>query len=307
MTIKSGFPLGYFYVISKMNNLAMDIRDPTVIPGTRAKIVMMPKKTTAIEKDSQLWIHQDGFLTNKMTGLVLDINIAESFLAVFTGECRMYLDNMKEKEAANDQRFGYDAEAGYIYTLSDPNMVLDIRHEENIPDARLMIYKRKPVENASNQLWSIELSDPPRKVDPDDKSEDDSKRARMRAWFGNWGGWGDHKKALLIEEDLHEAHKKIYKEKKFKTSYELLAGAAAFEAVNSWEKKQKEEGNEVHSKLAKQLIASVAAAELVKLFNERGSVDDKNDDKSKMEAKKTLMKRMAMAAAINYFESKHGT
>jgi hypothetical protein len=41
-----------------------------------------------------------------------------------------------------------------------------------------------------------------------------------------------------------------------------LAGAVAFEAVNMWEKKQQEEGNEVHHATAKKLIAGLAAAEV---------------------------------------------
>ena len=32
----------------------------------------------------------------------------------------------------------------------------------------------------------------------------------MRAWFGNWKGWGDKKKEVLNEERLKEAHKKVY-------------------------------------------------------------------------------------------------
>jgi hypothetical protein len=79
-----------------------------------------------------------------------------------------------------------------------------------------MIYKRKPLEEATNQLWTIELADPPRMIDSDDEDEDDSKRERMKAWFGNWKGWGHKKHEVLSERDLEEANKKVYKEKKSK-------------------------------------------------------------------------------------------
>lgn len=46
-------------------------------------------------------------------------------------------------------------------------------------------------------------------------------------------------------------------------SFELIAAAAAYEAVNVWEKKQKEEGNEVHHATAKKLIAGLAAKEVI--------------------------------------------
>lgn len=47
-------------------------------------------------------------------------------------------------------------------------------------------------------------------------------------------------------------------------SYELIAAAAAYEAVNVWEKKQKEEGKEVQHATAKKLIAGIAAKEVSK-------------------------------------------
>ncbi|KAI8891399.1 carbohydrate-binding module family 13 protein [Backusella circina FSU 941] len=304
MTVpKSSFPLGYFYIISKLNGLAMDLRDPTNA-SVRAKVVMAAKKPESPERDSQLWIHQNGFLTNKSTGLVLDVNKAESFIAIFTGESRLYLDQMKEEESANDQRFGYESETGYIYTIFNDELVVDIRHEDVNEDARVMIYKKKPLEHASNQLWTIELADPPRVVEVDDE-EDDSKRARLRAWFDNLKE--DHKKREVVAEaDLKEANQKVYKQKKAKISlytyfsYELLAGAVAFEAVNLWEKKQEEEGKEVHHATAKKLIASLAAAELSKILQERGIEEEEGSDK------RDLISKMTMSAATNYFESKHG-
>ncbi|KAL7308905.1 hypothetical protein PS15m_011045 [Mucor circinelloides] len=298
----SAFPLGYFYIVSKMNDLVLDIRGDPEKATISSKVVMATKKPVSPERDGQLWIHQNGFLTNKLTGLVLDINKAESFIAIFTKECRLYLDKMKEQEAANDQRFGYDAEAGYIYALSDPDLVVDIRHEDINEDARVMIYKKKPLEEAKNQLWTIELADPPRKIDSDDEDEDDGKRERMKAWFGNWKGWGHKKREVLSEKELEEANKKVYKEKKPKASYELIAAAAAYEAVNVWEQKQKEDGKDVQHATAKKFIASYAAKELVKLLQERGSEGEIEHN----EHKRDLITNMTMSAATNYFDSKHG-
>lgn len=144
-----------------------------------------------------------------------------------------------------------------------------------------MIYKKKPLEEATNQLWTIELADPPRNIDSDDESEDDSKRERIKAWFGRWDGWGHKKRQVLSEKELEEANKKVYKEKKSKaryalnlndmqkpniffSSYELIAAAAAYEAVNVWEKKQAEGGEEVHHATAKKFIAGLAAKEVHK-------------------------------------------
>ncbi|KAI8637307.1 hypothetical protein BD408DRAFT_424736 [Parasitella parasitica] len=297
----TAFPLGYFYIVSKLNGLVLDIRGSPEGSISHPKVVMATKKPVSPERDAQLWIHQDGFLTNKEEGLVLDINRSESFLAIITKECRLYLDKMKEQDAANDQRFGYEAETGYIYALSDPDLVVDIRHEDINEDARVMVYKKKPLEEAKNQLWTIELADPRKMIDSDDEDEDDSKRERMKAWFGKWEGWGHKKREVLSEKELEEANKKVYKEKKSKASYELIAAAAAYEAVNIWEKKQKEDGEEVHHATAKKLIASYAVKELVKLLQERGSEEE--TDKN---AHRDLITSMTVAAASNYFDSKHG-
>ena len=81
-------------------------------------------------------------------------------------------------------------------------------------DARVMVYHKKPIEEALNQLWTIELADPPRMIDPDDEDEDDSKRERFKSWFGNWKGWGHKKEEVLQEKDLKEANEKVYHEKK---------------------------------------------------------------------------------------------
>lgn len=79
MTIEADtFPMGYFYIISKMNGLALDIdfsEGPAKVSisshikskntlsafcqaGT--KLVTATKKEDKLERDSQLWIHQNG-------------------------------------------------------------------------------------------------------------------------------------------------------------------------------------------------------------------------------------------------------
>lgn len=120
---------------------------------------------------------------------------------------------------AEDQRFGYDIEHGFIYTLSDPNTVYDIKGADKDEKSRVIVYKRKDVSEAKNQSWTIELGDPPKAVDEEDDEEDDTKRARFRAWFGSWFGWGKNKNDMLDERDLTEAHEKVYKKKKAKLRY----------------------------------------------------------------------------------------
>ncbi|OBZ82242.1 hypothetical protein A0J61_09709 [Choanephora cucurbitarum] len=157
-----------------------------------------------------------------------------------------------------------------------------------------MVHKRNPLEEAQNQLWTIELADPPCKINPDDEEEDDGKRERFKVWFGNWKGWGHSKKReVLSESDLKEANERIYHEKKNTATYELSAAAVAYEAVNLWEKEQEEEGNEVHHGTAKKMVAAFAAKELVKILQERNDDDEVKNDEQKRE----LITKMTTSAA----------
>lgn len=302
MTVEqyTDFPIGYFYIISKLNGLVLDVFEGEQ-GAEGSHIVTSIKKEKSPERDSQLWMHQDGFLTNKACGLVLDVDKAGTFKAIFTGEQRLFLDNMKESEKADDQKFGYDGQ--YIFLLSDPNQVIDIRKAETEPGAKLIIYKRRE-ESDLNQQWSLQLGDPPKVVDPEE--EENGKSERLQAWFGNWFGWGDKKKAVLKEKELTEAHNKVYKEeKKHHYGKQLIAGAVAYQAVKLWEKRKEENGEELEHATIKKVIASIAAAELVKVVSERGD-DSDSDDENDEDKKRGLMESMATSAAMNLIESKYG-
>jgi len=53
-------------------------------------------------------------------------------------------------------------------------------------------------------------------------------------------------------------------------THELVAGAAAFEAMKAYEDKEKREGLPVNHTFAKELVAGFAAAEADKLFESKG-------------------------------------
>ncbi|ORX62203.1 hypothetical protein DM01DRAFT_1365466 [Hesseltinella vesiculosa] len=296
------FPIGYFYIVSRLNGLVLDIAQ--LEHEQKPVILTAEKKTNHAERDTQLFIEKEGFLTNKSSGYVLDVDKAGTFKAIFTGEQRLFLDHMKEEDEAHDQRFGYDGKC--IFTLSNPDIVLDIRKAEKEAGARVMVYDRKKDEEAPNQMWEFELADPP-KVVAENPEDDNSKHERIQAWFGNWFGWGDKKKVLLDEKELTDAHTKIYKEKKSHASHQLLAGAVAYEAVKIWEKQQEAKGEKVNHSTMKKMVAGIAAAELVKLVEERrGQDDDENDDEEKKKEKKGIIEGMATKAAMNLIESKYG-
>ncbi|KAI7869393.1 hypothetical protein BDF14DRAFT_1784544 [Spinellus fusiger] len=215
---------------------------------------------------------------------------------------------MKEEEAAHDQRFGFEQETGFIYSLHDSDVVFNIRKAQVTENGRVIVHKRTQVteegEEPLHQHWTIELGDP-LKVDSDDDEEDDRKRARLRSWFGNWSGWNKRHNGLLKEKDLKEAHEKVYKQKKASLSHELLAAAAAFEAVSAWEKKQEANGEPMRHSLGKKLIASLAAAELVKLYEERGVGEEEGKNEDQKQQSRSMMQKMSASAAENLFDAKH--
>lgn len=134
--------------------------------------------------------------------------------------------------------------------MCDDNDVVDIRKKNTEVGATVMIYKKAEVlEEGINQLWGLQLADPPKQIDSSDDEDDDNKSARLSAWFGSWWGWGDDdKNDLLREKELEKAHKKVYEKKKSNLTYEVIAGAVAAEAVKQIIAKQEQEGQTVYFK-----------------------------------------------------------
>ena len=85
-----------------------------------------------------------------------------------------------------------------------------------------MVYKRKDLSDAKNQLWTLEPSDPPREPDSDDSSDEEDVGDRISAFFGNFSGWGRHKNEALDERALERAAEKVEKKKKKKSKMRYI-------------------------------------------------------------------------------------
>lgn len=75
-----------------------------------------------------------------------------------------------------------------------------------------------------------------------------------------------------------------------------MAGAASFEAMHLWEKKQREEGNTVSHGFAREALAAVAGAEVDKLFETKG-LDFLDREKAK---------RQAQDNAVHLYDQQYG-
>ncbi|KAF7721513.1 hypothetical protein EC973_004539 [Apophysomyces ossiformis] len=111
-----------------------------------AKVIVWPKKE--VDNDNQLWMYDHGFLINKNSGLVLDVQggVLESDKQVIQYKRKMLED-------AQNQRWYY-REDGFIYPQVDPNLVLDIRGNWTKPGTVVLLYERKYEDN-ENQLWDL--------------------------------------------------------------------------------------------------------------------------------------------------------
>ncbi|KAI9274583.1 ricin B lectin domain-containing protein [Phascolomyces articulosus] len=143
-----GFPVeGYFYIKSQTSNLVLDIDDGKTDPGANL-IVYSQKDHDAEDNDNQLWRYDDGFLTNKKSGLVLDVS---------GGDLKADKDIVqygRKLTMTGNQRFGL--RDGFIYARADPRLVLDIKGGESSEGTQVLLYKRKENDN-DNQQWTIEL------------------------------------------------------------------------------------------------------------------------------------------------------
>jgi hypothetical protein len=98
--------------------------------------------------------------------------------------------------------------------LHDPNQVLDIRKKSQEQGATICMNERAQ-EGGIHQFWDLVVADPPKVVDPLEEVQDDSVKARLSAWFGNWLGWHTEKKREVLDQsELHKAHEKVYKDNK---------------------------------------------------------------------------------------------
>ncbi|KAI9269245.1 ricin B lectin domain-containing protein [Phascolomyces articulosus] len=141
----SNFPSGWFYIQSKCSHkMVLDVTLDSI--KSAAKIVVYPKKEN--DNDNQLWKYDSGYLINKNSGLVLDVQGG-----VLENDKQVIQYKRKMIEDAQNQRWYY-REDGFIYPQVNPNLVLDIRGNWTKPGTVVLLYNRKYSDN-ENQLWDL--------------------------------------------------------------------------------------------------------------------------------------------------------
>ncbi|CDS03748.1 hypothetical protein LRAMOSA01149 [Lichtheimia ramosa] len=141
----SGFPVDtYFTIKSQKNSSLLAVKAGST--DSAANVVIAAQNDDDI--DSQLWTYDDGFLTNKKSGLVLDVAGGD-----LKSEANVIQYERKMTMTLN-QRFGH--RDGFIYARADPRLVLDIKGAEDKDNTSVILYKRKTDIDNANQQWQVE-------------------------------------------------------------------------------------------------------------------------------------------------------
>ncbi|KAF8925430.1 hypothetical protein BGZ47_003256 [Haplosporangium gracile] len=94
--------------------------------------------------------------------------------------------------------------------------------------------------------------------------------------------WWQFKKEYSPAQKAQQAKEKNEKERKSSSrKHQALAAAAAYEAMKKYNEKQERDGKEVSHAEMKAVLAGMAMAEAVKLFENRDDDDDDDDDDGK--------------------------
>ncbi|KAI8332130.1 ricin B lectin domain-containing protein [Chlamydoabsidia padenii] len=140
------FPTGWFYIESQCeHNMVLDVALDSLKQA--AKVIVWPRKR-GNESNNQLWMYDKGYIINKNSGLVLDIQGG-----IIESDKQIIQYKRKLTENAQNQRWYY-REDGLIYPQVDPNLVLDIRGNWTKPGTVVLLYERKFTENY-NQRWNL--------------------------------------------------------------------------------------------------------------------------------------------------------
>jgi hypothetical protein len=269
---KISFPQGFFFIKCHKNGMVLDVeRESTAV---NAKVIVWPQKPH-VKTANQQWCFQDGFLHNKKSNLVLDVKDGR-----IAPEALVIQHMKKVTSEAQNQLWGYDN--GYIYLVSNPNLVLDVKHESDQQGAKVIIWNRKTYDH-ENQLWDLE----PNGVSVGMPQNDEIYTYRTVS--------GDE---IIPEEvppleGLQESRRAVYagKMKGACLTHEIIAGAAACQAVETWEEKQQKEGKVVVHQVAKHEIINLTIAEVESLAFQHSFEGDIEQTKAS-----------AVAAALAYYD-----
>ncbi|CAO3666681.1 unnamed protein product [Rhizopus stolonifer] len=197
------FPQGFFFIRCKAKAFSLDVNNGGMINDTH--IIIWPQKM--VDSINQLWMHEEGFLINKKSGLVLDIRGGIE-------RDKVIIQYARKPGLAHNQRWKY--ENGYIFIASNPNLVLDIKGGEYKNGSTVFLNVRNT--HSQTQQFLIQ---------PFENEKSKQELALLRP--------PPNQRNTLFprREELYNCYRLVYLENKQVSPYQL-AGASAFKAMKDY-------------------------------------------------------------------------
>ncbi|KAG2173246.1 hypothetical protein INT43_004620 [Umbelopsis isabellina] len=253
------FPEGFFYIQSKTYpNLTMDVD---------ANICLWDKKE--VDNVNQLWAFEKGFISNKKSGLVMDIRGGEI-------APRKHIIQYTRKGAfARNQEWTFVD--GAICPASNVRLAMDI--EANTASAGVNIVLNRRDVNRPSQQWVLLQHNPQELQQQNQLLLPLSDREREVL-----------EKTQIKLSDLPDNHRMLYKQHASDVTDQQMAGAAAFEAIRQYISECRAKQRPYADEQSAQTISSLVTQEIVKLTSSHDVIGDRS-----------AVERSAQAAADMYF------
>ncbi|SAM05274.1 hypothetical protein [Absidia glauca] len=193
-----------------------------------------------VDSINQLWMHEDGFLINKKSGLVVDIRGGD------IKKDKLLIQYARKPGLAHNQRWKY--KDGFIFPQAAPHLVIDIRGGD-FKETNGLFLNTKDI-NSRTQQWLIQPFE-------NEKSGDELALLRPSPNIRT--------SSFARPEELCDDYRMVYIEKKQDPSANELTGAAAFKAIKDYIAHQKETQQPIVGPHARDAIQQLARKEIQSL------------------------------------------
>ncbi|CEG78525.1 hypothetical protein RMATCC62417_13121 [Rhizopus microsporus] len=203
MEAVADFPEGFFFIRCKAKSFALDVANGSMTNDT--PIIIWPQKM--VDSINQLWMHEDGFLINKKSGLVLDIRGGIE-------RDKLIIQYARKPGLAHNQRWKY--QDGYIFPSAAPHLAIDIKGGEYKNGNNIFLNTKNP--HSPTQQFIIQPFE-------NEKSRQELALLRPSPLQRN--------SLFPRQEELYDCYRMVYLENK-QVAPEQLAGAATFKAMKDY-------------------------------------------------------------------------
>ncbi|KAI8881261.1 carbohydrate-binding module family 13 protein [Backusella circina FSU 941] len=198
------FPSGFFFIRCKAKQMALDVHGGSMVNDSN--IIIWPQKL--VDSINQLWMHEEGFLINKKSGLVIDIRGGIE-------RDKLIIQYARKPGLATNQRWKY--QDGFIFPAASPNLVLDIKNGE-YKNGNNVFLNAKSLSSQSQQFI----------IQPFENEKSKAELALLRP------SPLQRSSTFPRNDELYDCYRKVYLEPGTSVTADELAGAAVFKGIKDY-------------------------------------------------------------------------